>query len=196
MIGKILLRHFIAGLVILSPIFITGAVIYRLVAWADELVGIPLPGINILVVLVMVTMIGLLANVFITRPIFTWADKTIQRIPIINLLYKSVRDITDAFVGDKKKFTIPVAVRISSTGMLKLGFITGDPSSIIDDKEIGEYEAVCFPHSYNFSGNLFVVPKKDISRINMKSADVMKYIVTGGAIDIKASNSAESEDIN
>ncbi len=182
--GKILIKYFLSGLVILTPIFITVVVIYRLIIWADELVGLSIPGIGALVVLVGLTVIGFLANIFFTKPIFDWAEDMIQRIPFIGIIYNSVKDVTDAFVGDKKKYTIPVAVKISDTGLLKLGFITGSPSQILSPQEEGNYEAVYMPHSYNFSGNLFIVPKSNIIKLSHKSTDIMKYIVSGGAIDL------------
>jgi uncharacterized membrane protein len=82
-----------------------------------------------------------------------------------------------AFVGDKKKFNIPVIVKLSE-GMSRLGFITQDDLSIIEEENL---VAIYFPHSYNFSGNLYLVPRDNVRILkNVKSADIMKLIVSGG----------------
>jgi len=82
-----------------------------------------------------------------------------------------------AFVGDKKKFNIPVIVKLSDN-MSRLGFITQDDLSLLEEENL---VAVYFPHSYNFSGNLYLVPRENVRILkNVKSADVMKFIVSGG----------------
>ena len=60
----------------------------------------------------------------------------------------------------------------------KLGFITvKDNLESLNEKD---KVAVYFPHSYNFSGELFIVPKENIRPIDKKSSDVMKFIVSAG----------------
>lgn len=63
----------------------------------------------------------------------------------------------------------------------KLGFITEEDLSKLDEK--GKV-VVYFPHSYNFSGELFIVPKNQVRSIDVNPADLMKFIVSGGATGI------------
>jgi uncharacterized membrane protein len=63
----------------------------------------------------------------------------------------------------------------------KLGFLTEEDLSKLDEKE---KVAVYFPHSYNFSGELFIVPKNQVRSIAINPAVVMKFIVSGGVSDI------------
>jgi len=82
-----------------------------------------------------------------------------------------------AFVGDKKKFSSPVIVQISDT-LSRLGFITQDDMNVIGEPDL---VAVYFPHSYNVSGNVFLVPRDKVrSLTGVKSSDVMKFMVSGG----------------
>jgi uncharacterized membrane protein len=87
-----------------------------------------------------------------------------------------------AFVGDKKKFSSPVIVQISEH-LSRLGFITQE-----DMSEIGmpDLVAVYFPHSYNVSGNVFLVPREKVKQLpGVKSSDVMKFMVSGGVSGLK-----------
>jgi uncharacterized membrane protein len=127
--------------------------------------------------LAFITFIGFLASIFITKPLFDIFEKWVFKLPLINILYTSIKDLMSAFVGDKKKFNIPVIVKLSE-GMSRLGFITQDDLSIIEEENL---VAIYFPHSYNFSGNLYLVPRDNVRILkNVKSADIMKLIVSGG----------------
>ena len=70
----------------------------------------------------------------------------------------------------------------------KLGFITNEDLSDIGIH--GEKVAVYLPHSYNFSGNLFIVPKENVTSIDASSGDMMKFIVSGGVTEIEHENNS------
>ena len=96
------------------------------------------------------------------------------------MIYSAIRDLLSAFVGKEKKFNNPVLVKVNHLSNLeKLGFLTQkDLSTLgIEDGKV----AVYFPHSYNFSGELFIVPVEHVRSIDISSAEYMKFIVSGGA---------------
>jgi uncharacterized membrane protein len=81
-----------------------------------------------------------------------------------------------SFVGEEKKFNKPVLVKVESN-LFKPGFVTSE-----DLKNVGlkGKVSVYLPHSYNFSGNVFITEKKNIIPLKNSSSEVMKYIVSGG----------------
>ena len=87
----------------------------------------------------------------------------------------------EAFVGDKKKFNAPVLVEMSQ-GVFKPGFITKNDLSALN---LPGMCAVYFPHSYAFSGNLFLVNNDMVKPFDGNSADVMKFIVSGGVTHLE-----------
>ena len=130
------------------------------------------------VVLVAVTILGYLTSFFITRPIFDYFEKALERIPFVNLLYTSLKDLVSAFVGDQKKFDKPVLVQLDEgSSIYKLGFITQES---FDEPELEGLISVYLPHSYNFSGNQFLVPLSRIKPLNIPGSKAMKFIVSGG----------------
>jgi uncharacterized membrane protein len=174
---KRIITYFFRGLLFVVPIALTIYVIYLILQFLDGILPIPIPGLGILIMLAFITFVGFLASIFITKPLFDIFEKWVFKIPIINILYTSIKDLMSAFVGDKKKFNIPVIVKLSE-GMSRLGFITQDDLSILEEENL---VAIYFPHSYNFSGNLYLVPKENVRILkNVKSADIMKLIVSGG----------------
>jgi uncharacterized membrane protein len=93
-------------------------------------------------------------------------------------LYTSVNDLFAAFVGKEKRFKYPVLVKVNTISNLeKIGFITAEDLS---EMKIVDKVAVYFPHSYNFSGELFIVPRELITPLDIPSSEAMKFIVSGG----------------
>ncbi len=172
-----ILSYFLRGLLVLTPLAVTGYVIYAIFIFLDGLIPVPIPGIGILMVLGLITFVGYLASLFFTKPFFEWFERAVFKIPFVNLLYTSIKDLMGAFVGEKKKFSSPVIVQISDS-MSRLGFITQESMNGIGEPDL---VAVYFPHSYNVSGNVFLVKREKIKPLTgVKSSDVMKFMVSGG----------------
>jgi uncharacterized membrane protein len=94
-----------------------------------------------------------------------------------------VRELLSAFFAKERKFSRPVLVRMSGAFDLeKLGFITQE-----DLGELGlrDKVAVYFPHSYNFSGELFIVPRERVRVVDITAQEAMKFIVSGGLIHLR-----------
>jgi uncharacterized membrane protein len=90
-----------------------------------------------------------------------------------------MKDLIKAFMGKEKTFNKPVLVRLSKESNIeKIGFITRASLTELGIKE-GKV-AVYLPHSYAFSGNMFIVDAENVTPINASSAEVMKLIVSGG----------------
>ena len=192
---KKLLNYFLNGLLLSVPLVVVLYVIYQLFMFMDDLI---LPFLNPgkepadynfrgfgFVILVAVLMVlGYFGNTLIAKPIQRSIDRLLDRIPLIKTLYKAIADLLSAFVGKKKRFNQPVLVKISKDSNLqKIGFITDANLSQLGD--IRGQVAVYFPHSYAFSGNLFIVPIENVKQLDQNPADVMKYIVSGGVSEME-----------
>jgi len=175
-------NYFLGGLLITLPIFGTGYVLYSAFRLLDGLIdtkflfGPNIPGLGVLVVLSVITLIGYIGKGLFTKPLIDLFDHILEKIPGIKVIYSMLKDFIEAFVGEKKKFTEGVAVELNN-GVYKLGFVTTKDLKLI---EMEGFVAVYFPHSYNFSGNLFLVPKEKIKPLNGNSSELMKFIVSGG----------------
>lgn len=183
---KKITQYFLQGVLLVAPVAIIIYILYSLFIRVDGLlvnklellIGFKIPGLGILVSFVFLTILGFIAQTAVVRPLQKIVQKLIAKIPILNLLYSSLNDLFSAFVGKEKKFNVPVKVLFNKENNLwKLGFVTRISMEAIGDKELA---AVYFPHSYNFSGELYLVPSERIIKINISPADAMKFIVSGG----------------
>lgn len=146
--------------------------------WPEMDAKIPdIPGLGILTVIIGLILIGMIFTNFVTEPTYNWLVRLFNRIPLFNTLYSSIKDFTEAFVGDTKKFNEPVLVLVNETGLKKIGFLTQkDLASIGLENEVIVY----FPYSYSFAGQVVVVPSRNVKPLNMSATDAMKLVVSGG----------------
>lgn len=171
--------YLLRGMLLTLPLALTVYLIYFFFTTIDGLLGFDQAGIGFLVTIVFLTFIGFLGTSFIARPLINWFNSLLKKLPLIKTIYDAIKDLLSAFVGQKKSFSKAVMVDLAGNGNMKrLGFVTEEDLSTygIDS----EYIAVYFPHSYNFSGNLFIVPKNNVTFIDAKPADLMKFIVSAG----------------
>ncbi len=196
---KKLLRYFLQGLLLIAPLSITITIIVislQNIGKLFNIVGLKLhpyadPLLGLVCILVLVTIIGFLSSTFLLKPIFFSIEQVLVRTPLIKIIYTSIKDLFSAFVSDKRKFNKPVLVDINrSTGLQKLGFITQQDLSHLG---IQDKIAVYLPHSYNFSGNLFIVPTENVTILEgVSSTEVMKFIVSGGITEIETIESTNN----
>lgn len=173
-----LLNYFLRGLLILVPITLTVYIIVEALQWIDSLIPVQIPGLGLVIVSGVIILFGYLASNLIARPIFDMMEEILLKVPLISLIYSSIKDLLSAFVGDKKKFTQAVLVTMDeANGIQKMGFLT---QSSLEVLELQDKVAVYLPHSYNFSGNFYIVPRERVTLLNLPGADVMKFIVSGG----------------
>jgi uncharacterized membrane protein len=191
-----IIRYFLQGLLLISPIAITIYAIYvsfefvdgLLIQYLTELIGFKIPGLGLIIILTFITLIGVIGSSILLKPILNSLDKIISQAPLVKIIYTSIKDFMSAFVGKDKKFTEPVLVKFDKNiDLERLGFITQhDLTGLgIEANKV----AVYLPHSYTFSGNLVIVPVENIKPLNANSTEVMKFIVTAGVTAIQAPKS-------
>jgi uncharacterized membrane protein len=179
-----LAKSFFKGLLLVVPLVATVYLVYLVVTVVDELLGVPLPGLGLGITIVVITFIGLLASNVVGRRVVALIERGINTLPVVKLLYHSVKDLMGAFVGDKKSFDTPVMVEmVPDTGVKMFGFVT---CTEFDDPKLRSNVAVYLPQSYNFAGNLVVVPQSRVEKLDADGAQFMAFIVSGGVARMNA----------
>lgn len=173
-----LVKNFLRGLIIVVPIALTLYILYEAFMRIDRLLNLRTPGVGFLVTIAVIIAIGALASNFIVRRFLRLTDVVFTRAPLVRLIYSSVRDLLEAFVGDKKRFDRPVAVSLTAAGDVKtLGFITQSDLAFLSME--GQV-AVYLPFAYSMAGTLVIVPAARVEALAIDSASVMALIVSGG----------------
>lgn len=206
---KKILRFFMQGLLIIAPIAITVWAIVAAFNFVDDLLPnlinkiFPswikedangnvkkIPGLGFVVVIAFVIFVGWISSNFLMGSFINFFDQWMARTPVIKFLYTSTKDFFEAFAGDKRKFNKAVLASVFSEDVWIVGFLT--------DEEMGKFEmganhvAVYVPQAYNFAGQLYVLPREKVRKIDKITAgEAMKYAVTGGVVDLDAERNQE-----
>ncbi len=184
-----LLNYFVRGLLFTAPVGLTILILYSAFDFVDSLVRIRfptgtanqqffIPGLGFLIVVGGTMLVGFVFTVLLPQTLQNLIENWIKRLPLVSIFYSAFKDLISAFVGDKRKFKQAVLVTINNeSNIKKLGFITQESLD-----EIGEDDLVSVycPHSYAFSGEMFIVPRTQVKYLNIPSAEVMKLIISGG----------------
>ena len=175
------------GLLVLAPVAITLWVVVFAVTTLDRWLDARIPGLGILIAAAAITLIGYLTGNVVGHKVLEWLEAGMQRVPLIRILYNALRDLFGAFVGSKRKFDKPVAVEINPHGLKVLGFLTAER---FDDPQLAGHVSVYLPESYNFAGNLIVVPRERVHPLDADGAEFMAFIVSGGVTEMNAAKTA------
>ena len=194
---KKLTGYFLQGLLYVAPISLTFYVIYWLFIFTDNLLqsffrdlfGISIPGLGVLVIIIGLIILGLIGQTIIAKPFKLLLNNVIYKIPILKLIYSSLKDFFSAFVGKEKKFNRPVKVKLNKNdNILRIGFLTNEN---LKGFQAEDYVAVYFPFSYTFTGETFLVPKESIEPINIAPTEVLKFLMAGGVVEIELSKTLD-----
>lgn len=173
-----LIKNFLRGLAIVVPIAVTIYLMWRAFTGLDELLPLETPGLGILVLVLGTIVLGALASNFVVRHFLRWTEAVFARAPIVRIVYTAIKDLLDAFVGEKRRFDRPVTVALGQVADVRtLGFVTQDDLTFLS---LPGHVAVYVPFSYSVAGTLVIVPRERVHPIQADAASVMALAVSGG----------------
>jgi uncharacterized membrane protein len=171
-----LVKNFLRGLVIIVPIAVTIWVVYHAFTTIDQLLAFRWPGAGVGVILLSTIAVGALASNYVIRKFLALTHLLFTKAPLVRIVYASIKDLLEAFVGEKKRFDRPVAVALSE-GVTTLGFVTQHDLSFLS---LAGRVAVYVPFSYSVAGVVLVVPASSVTILEADSASIMALVVSGG----------------
>ena len=192
---KKLANYFFQGLLFVVPAVVTFYVVYMSILWMDNLLpikvplavpgadDIELPGLGIFIILAVITFLGYLGTRFVKNPFFLMFESLMEKTPLLKIIYSSVKDLIEAFVGEKKRFNEPVLVTVNANpSVQRFGFITENDLSRLGLAK--EKLAVYLPFSYGFNGQLVVVDATQVQKLDASGTEMMKFVISGGVTEI------------
>lgn len=195
--GQLIKRYFITGLLIWVPLVITGWVLSLIISTLDQslrllptsihpesLVGFAIPGAGAVLTLLMILLTGLLAANFIGQKLVVWWEKLLARIPVVNSVYNSVKQVSDTlFSPNGNAFRKALLVQYPREGSWTVAFLTGTPGGDIVNHLEGEHVSVYVPTTPNpTSGFFLMMPTKDVVELDMTVDEALKYIISMGVV--------------
>ena len=174
--------YFGRGLLVFVPTVGTLYCVWLVLSWLDGMIGAPIPGLGLIATLLLIVLVGFLVSNVIGQAAVSAVESAIKNLPVVNLLYSSLKDLLGAFVGDKKSFDKPAVVNLDQEGRVRVfGFVTCEK---FDDIRLQGMVAIYLPQAYNFAGNVLIVPKSAIEYVDAEPAQFMAFIVSGGVSEM------------
>lgn len=182
-------KIFFRGLITLLPIAITIYIVYSAIVILENLLGsllrvllpVYVPGIGLLLTLVLIFIFGLMLNNLLTGRAWVAIEHRLIRVPFIKAIYSPLRDLMNLF-SEKHAGTMKgvVLVKIGESGAKALGVVTREKFDDVPfDNQTTEHLAVYFPLSYGLGGFTFLVPKTNVTPLDIPVEKAMSLAITG-----------------
>lgn len=190
-------KYFITGLLVLVPLAITLWVLNLIVGTLDQslllipekwrpqsLFGFTLPGLGTILTLVIIFLTGLVTRNFLGNRLLTWWEMLLNRIPVVNSIYSSVKQVSDTlFSSSGNAFRKALLVQYPRQSCWTIAFQTGVPSGDVKNHLLGDYVSVYVPTTPNpTSGFFLMLPRAETIELNMSVDEALKYIVSMGVV--------------
>lgn len=188
-IASVLFRSFLQGLILLSPIALTGYLLFSIFTSVDNLVPSLPRGVGFVMILGAVTVVGYLGTrFFVGKWLFDSFSYVLEHTPGVKYIYSSIRDVVSSFVGDKKRFNVPVWVcENRNPEIWRIGFMTQEDMSAMG---LTGMVAVYMPHAYAISGWVIITNRDNVRIVEtMTAGEAMKFAVSGGITTVEDNES-------
>jgi uncharacterized membrane protein len=185
---------FFTGLLVLAPATITIYVVWRLFIFVDHLLGTTLrggyirpggiPGLGFLTVLVLILVVGFLANNFLGRQVGSILEALLLRVPFLRAFYGTVKQVGEALLGEKEDtFQRVVLVEFPSAGRYAIAFVTASPAGGVVRPDGKPLVGVFLPKTPNpTTGFLLFYPPESLIPTSLRVEQALKMIVSGGVV--------------
>ncbi|MDW7675424.1 MAG: DUF502 domain-containing protein [Bacillota bacterium] len=191
---KKLRNYLISGVLILLPVMITFSLIFWMFEYVDNLFlaqiiyaafGIDnIPGLGLIMTVMIILLVGALATNIIGKKIINYGEYLLNKIPLVNSVYKTLKQIVDAFSNrEKNAFQRPVLVEYPRKGIWAIAFVTGETEGEVQHKTDDQVINVFLPTTPNpTSGFLLMIPRRDTIALEMTVEEAVKMIISAGVV--------------
>jgi uncharacterized membrane protein len=133
---------------------------------------------------ILVSVVGLLTRHYLGKRLIAWVDGVMLRVPVLNKIYGTIKQVDEAFQsGKKSSFQTVVLVEYPRAGIYSVGFITSEQEDVVLTKTGEKCVAVFIPTTpIPTSGFLIIVPVEKLTKLDLSVAEGFKYIISLGAL--------------
>tara|TARA_B100000287_G_scaffold284600_1_gene268223 strand:- start:646 stop:1263 length:618 start_codon:yes stop_codon:yes gene_type:complete len=189
-------NYFFTGIVVLVPIGITLYLTKFFISISSKLIPteinpnsylpFSIPGLEILLSVIFITIIGGLSLSFIGRKILQLVNDLFRKIPILRTIYSAIGQMTETFAPKRKSKKSVVLIEYPRKGSWAVGFVTKENKGEISKKTNKNLVNVFVPTTPNpTSGFLLMFPKDEVIYLNMSFEEASKFIVSAGTSNPK-----------
>jgi uncharacterized membrane protein len=178
-------KYFFQGILLILPVALTIYIVVFVFQLTDSLLGryfialgVDIPGLGLLTSVILITVVGLLGNWFVSRRLLDYIDTLFGRVPLVKSIYTVIKDTLNALVGNRSSFTKAVMIGLPGDNEIKvLGFITAEELTSFGLKD---YVAVYVLQSMQWAGFTLLVPRSRVELLDVSPERALQFIVSAG----------------
>lgn len=202
MLGKKFLRmfrrYFMAGLISIIPLWVTILLIRTMVNLIEDTMSFlpvkfhpktyfPFYGIELILAILLIILIGMVANNFFGKKLFHQGENLLTKIPVIRTVYQGVKHLTIGIFSDKKIFSQVVLLEFPIKGLFFIGFVTGTSESLISPSSEKKMLKVFIPTTPNPTSGFFCFAhEEEATYLDISVDEAFKLIISAGYSNLKA----------
>ena len=183
---KTIWRWFLSGLVVLVPTWATFLILSTLFNVLDNVVGShmsnPIPGLGLLLLIVLLVIIGIVADHIIGERLLSRLEERLEQIPLVQSIYLTLKGMTDV-LNFRSRFgqSRVVAFPFPRDGLWAMGFVMGAAPTVVQVAPSTNLFMVFVPTAIHpFTGFLAFIPEQALQPINLLPEDAMKMEFSAG----------------
>ena len=194
---KTIRNNFLAGAIVIIPVWVTILLIRALVKVFDQAFSllpaalqpktyISFAGIEIIIALVFVFILGILVNNIIGKKLVGYGELILSKIPVVRTIYHGVKHLTTGIIGEKKIFSQAVLLEFPIKGLKFIGFVTGEETSQMTPGNT-KLLKIFIPTTPNPTSGFFCyVPEEKVEKLNITVDEAFKLIISAGYANLES----------
>jgi len=188
--------YFLAGILITAPLSITVYITWVVIHFIDQQVArllpvaynpntylpFSIPGLGLVTVIVMLTLIGGLTAGMVGRMVMRVSDTILARMPVVRSLYSALKQVFETVLADRaNSFRQVVLVQFPRLGLWRIGLVTGQAPPAFHDALPEDALTVYIPNTPNATnGFLVILPPSEMVPVDMTVEEALKMLVSAG----------------
>jgi uncharacterized membrane protein len=196
-ISSIFRRYFIAGMIVIIPLWVTIIVINAMVNLIDDTFNllppvahprtyIPFFGVELFIAFLFIILVGVVVSNYLGKKILGLGELLLAKIPVVKTIYHGVKHLTTGIVSDKKVFTRVVLLEFPIKGLFFIGFVTGEGTPFIQDKGSRNMLKIFVPTTPNPTSGFFCMAAEDeVKHLDISVDEAFKLIISAGYADLR-----------
>ncbi len=189
---KTIRKYFITGMIVIIPIWVTILILRAVVNLIQDAFALLPPsihprtyisffGIELVIAVVLILLIGLLASNFFGKKFLKLGELILAKIPVIKTVYQGIKQLTIGVLGEKRMFSKVVLLEFPIKGLSFIGFVTGEDTHLIRNHDGKKMLKIFIPTTPNPTSGFFcVAAEEEVTYLDISVDEAFKLIISAG----------------
>jgi uncharacterized membrane protein len=190
-------KYFVTGMIVIIPLWVTVLIFRAIINLIQDAFALLPPaihprsyisifGIELLIAVILILLIGLLASNFFGKQFLKLGELILTKIPVIKTVYQGIKQLTIGVLGEKRMFSKVVLLEFPIKGLSFLGFVTGEDTQLMPRREGQKMLNIFIPTTPNPTSGFFcVASEEEVTYVDISVDEAFKLIISAGYVNLQ-----------